>query len=70
MRLLLGNQHGKVLLSSYSARLAPHELVPVWVFPDMPGEKSRASIMSDDSKQSRDTMYQMGKIAPWGPIEQ
>jgi hypothetical protein len=59
-----------VLLSSYSAHLAPHQLVPVWVFSDAPDEKSRASIMSDDSKMSRDTVYQIGKIAPWGPIEQ
>jgi hypothetical protein len=59
-----------VLLSSYSAHLAPHPLVPVWVIPDAPGEKSRASIMSDDSKMSRDTVYQIGKIASWGAIEQ
>jgi hypothetical protein len=29
MRVLLGNQQGKVLLSSYSAHLALHQLVPV-----------------------------------------
>jgi hypothetical protein len=70
MRVLLGNQQDKALPSSYSAHMALQRFMPVWVIPDAPGEKSRASIMSDDSKVPRDTVYQIGKIAPWGAIEQ
>jgi hypothetical protein len=37
MRGVPGNQQDKVLLNSYSAHLALHQLVPVWVIPDTPG---------------------------------